>query len=273
MAPTLDTMPRNTAPAHAKPAALAAPPSVVAPHTAAEPAGETTARADAVPARPGQVLTISDVRDVAALLAARPKAQAGCRSLLTGETTSCDAADMALDLTRNLAKLGAQVVLIDWDLDGAALAAKFGGQAGPGLHELLAGEASFEDVIQRLADTEAHVVTGGTYVLNTSTEIDPDRANLVLDALDEAYDHIVVTASHARARELFSATQGRFDIGIVSVAPQQSRSDVTKAGTFLGFEVSDLDVVRIAAAPKEQSISTMRRSVAKPGHSGIQARA
>ncbi len=135
MAPTLDTMPRNTAPAHAKPAALAAPASVVAPHTAAEPAGETTARADAVPARPGQVLTISDVRDVAALLAARPKAQAGCRSLLTGETTSCDAADMALDLTRNLAKLGAQVVLIDWDLDGAALAAKFGGQAGPGLHE------------------------------------------------------------------------------------------------------------------------------------------
>ena len=61
-------------------------------------------------------------------------------------------------------------------------------------------------------------------------------------------------------RDLFEAIQGRFDAGVV-VADAKKRSSVIEdpAGTFLGFEVADIDVIRFArtaaaAAPVNQRI-------------------
>jgi hypothetical protein len=105
-----------------------------------------------------------------------------------------------------------------------------------------------------------------------SSEIEADRANLVLDALDEAYDQIVVTASHARARALFKATEGRFDVGILLAAADTGQ---TRGGsvdsTFLGYEVADLEIIRVGAEaaalpqkPNPHSVAGLRRMVAKP---------
>ncbi len=44
---------------------------------------------------------------------------------------------------------------------------------------------------------------------NADGDIDPDQMNLILDALDEAYDHIVVVGRHDEARKLFEAIEGR----------------------------------------------------------------
>ena len=71
------------------------------------------------------------------------------------------------------------------------------------------------------------------------------RLALALDALDTAYDHIVVVGSHQAARALFEAIQGRFDAGVV-VSEGKRRAKLTEApGTFLGFEVADIELFKL----------------------------
>jgi hypothetical protein len=91
---------------------------------------------------------------------------------------------------------------------------------------------------------------------------DAEQINLVLDALDEAYDHIVVVGRHGDARQLFEIIEGRFDAGIV-VAESRSRAPVLEdpAGTFLGFEVAEIDVIRYERAA--QAPSGMNQRIAR----------
>ena len=80
---------------------------------------------------------------------------------------------------------------------------------------------------------------------NADHDIDPDQLNLILDALDEAYDQIIVAGRHDEARKLFETIEGRFDAGIVVVDPPRVPPILVDAsGMFLGFEVSDIDVIR-----------------------------
>ena len=96
-------------------------------------------------------------------------------------------------------------------------------------------------------------------------DIDPDQLNLVLDALDEAYNHIIVTGGHDECRTLFEAIQGRFDAGVlVHDAKKPARVLQHLPGTFLGFEVADIDVVRmekVNTIPPQRILRAMR----KPG--------
>jgi polysaccharide biosynthesis transport protein len=264
-APAARTEPELTAPmALAPPMAAPAPVADVPVHVPMQSGGATQR-------------TARSPKDVADALLSRYATQTGCRSLITGESADVDAVQDAVALAKALVEAGRQVVLVDWDQDGHRLANAIAGKVSPGMNELLSGEASFEDVIQRIPDSEAHVITAGTFDASAPGEIDPDRANLLLDALDEAYDHIIVTGSHARARDLFAATQGRFDTGIL-IADGRRRSvlDSAAQGNFLGFDVADLDVIRlerdVRTAPPVSG-SAVRRMVGKSATSTYPARA
>jgi succinoglycan biosynthesis transport protein ExoP len=66
-----------------------------------------------------------------------------------------------------------------------------------------------------------------------------------LDALDEAYEQIIVVAKLADARALFEAIQGRFDAGVMVNAVARTTAVLQDPpGTFLGFEVTDITLVR-----------------------------
>jgi hypothetical protein len=68
----------------------------------------------------------------------------------------------------------------------------------------------------------------------------------VLDTLDEVYDHIVVLAEHGEARVLFEVLEGRFD-ACISVGEAGRPAGILTASfdRFLGFEVSDIHVLRV----------------------------
>jgi hypothetical protein len=104
--------------------------------------------------------------------------------------------------------------------------------------------AGFGDIIQRLPGTGAHAIASGGAMHQPETDIDPDHLNLVLDALDEAYDHIVIVGRHDEARRLFEGIEGRFDAGVVIVPHGRTQFPENRPGTFLGFEVADIDVIR-----------------------------
>jgi tyrosine-protein kinase Etk/Wzc len=114
-----------------------------------------------------------------------------------------------------------------------------------GLTEILLGEALFEDVIRREPASSVHVIAAGEAFPGGARAVDPHHLNLVLDALDEAYEHIVVFGGHATSRILFEAIEGRFDAGIVV------GDNPSSTGTLLGFAVVDIDVLHYAppAAP------------------------
>ncbi|WP_299371307.1 hypothetical protein, partial [uncultured Kiloniella sp.] len=81
------------------------------------------------------------------------------------------------------------------------------------LVDLMARRAEFEDVLVALPDSNVH------YAFATAQSaapglLDEDGLNLVLDAFDETYDHVLVVGRHGDARALFETLPGRFDTGM-----------------------------------------------------------
>jgi uncharacterized protein involved in exopolysaccharide biosynthesis/Mrp family chromosome partitioning ATPase len=183
----------------------------------------------------------------------------GYRTLVTGETALQGVSSHATELAKALTELGHSVVLIDWSPEGDGIAEAAGLKSSAGIAELLAGSATFEMVIKRLPASEAHLIGAGAFDRDLADHPEADRLNLVLDALDEAYDHVVVAGRHEAARNFFEAIEGRVDCG-VTIADSARIHSVLRdpPGTYLGFEVADIDLVRYdrqqAAAPAQRLV-------------------
>ena len=234
----------------------------LAPALVATPAARIAAPAAAM-AKSTVVVPVAACGDVTAAVAALLEREdaAACRTLVAGNSNGFDAAAEALALAKGLSAGGKVVVLVDWSNGVTSLTEQAGGAVAPGLAQLIQGDVAFEDAIQKLADTEAHLVPAGDALADPSVIFDPDRANLVLDALDEAFEHIVVYANHTAARDLFEATQGRFDAG-VTVANAEKVED---GNVFLGFDVGEMavhHVVRLPVPAAPVASSGLRRGVA-----------
>jgi polysaccharide biosynthesis transport protein len=204
--------------------------------------------ADAV-STAADISTISTIPDLAANLLARTAGQAGYRILLTTEANGVESAAEAIALVKALSAGGRHACLVDWLAHDEGLARSLSFSHKPGMTDLLHGDTSFEEVIQRIDASDAHfIATGTTYPAPESD--DADRANLVLDALDEAYEFIIVHSTVNQARNLFSAIQGRFDAGVLVVDPRKHLVSSTKSKSqFLGFDVPDMDIVMVESMP------------------------
>jgi hypothetical protein len=204
-------------------------------------------------ARPKPPADTSALDETIAQLIARTEGRTGFRSLITGETADVDAGAEAVALAKGLAAAGRQVVLVEW-APGSAAISNLAAKKAPGLNDLMAGTVSFEEVIQLLDGSTAHLIRAGVSMADDATLYDADRANLVLDSLDEAYDHVMVCGQYHTARRLFEAVQGRFDAGLPVAAVNASAA----AEGFLGFDVADLETIRIPSigaidnAPRRQ---------------------
>ncbi len=170
----------------------------------------------------------------------------GFRSIVAGESPSIDPTHDALQLATELSRAGRQVVLVRWALDGGDVVS---GRVRPGMqgvNDLMQGTATFEDIIKRLPDCQVHGIPAGMPVTDRAAVLDPDRLNLVLDTLDEVYDHIVVVAGYADAQALFVALEGRFDACVsVSDEDEDLEDPADSFQAFLGYEVTDIDIIHL----------------------------
>jgi len=204
-------------------------------------------------AAPGDVHTVDSVQALAVQLLTRPPDIGGFRTLMTGETEAIEVGSDAVELVKAMAQAGADVMLVDWNSDGRGVADTMGAEPRAGLTELLQGKAKFEDVVTRVPASGAHFIPAGAMVLNRDALLDPDQINLTLDALDTAYDHIVVVARTNAARALFEAIQGRFDAGVVVAEGKRRPASLSEApGSFLGFEVADIELFRLERSKSSQ---------------------
>jgi MinD-like ATPase involved in chromosome partitioning or flagellar assembly len=188
---------------------------------------------------------------VARHLIAKAPPGGGFRTIVTGESSSGAVAETACAIARSIASAGGQVVLVDWDVAASLPRDNPSRPSALGLTEILLGEALFEDVIRREPASPVHVMAAGRPFPGGAREVDPHHLNLVLDALDEAYGHIIVFGGHATSRTLFEAIEGRFDAGVVVIADGASddgasdaHANTRSASTLLGFEVVDIEILR-----------------------------
>ncbi|MGD9783350.1 MAG: Wzz/FepE/Etk N-terminal domain-containing protein [Hyphomicrobiaceae bacterium] len=214
----------------------------------------------------GGTAEIATITKLARFIRDSAPEKGGFRTLMTGESATLIASDEAIDLAEDLTRDGLQVIIVDWSAKGKGFAASLGFEAVPGFTDLLAGTASFEDVVQGVPGSEAHLISCGAPLPegNLEDSVDLDKLNLLLDALDEAYDHIIVVGAHDEARSLFEAIQGRFDAG-VTVCDAQRRVSVLAdpPGTFLGFEVTDIALIRFVRS--EEKAKASQRVVRREG--------
>jgi uncharacterized protein involved in exopolysaccharide biosynthesis len=209
---------------------------------------------------------VQSVPDLAHELMVHPADIGGFRTLMTGASNQVDIGDDAVDLVKAMAEAGADVMLIDWSPEGNGIAERMGAEPRAGLNELLQGQAKFEDVVTRIPASGAHFIPAGTAVLDRDTLLDPDQLNLTLDALDTAYDHIVVVARHDVARAMFEAILGRFDAGIIVSEPKRRGITTDAPGTFLGFQVADIELFRLERSKSSQlARDRLARVVARGG--------
>lgn len=190
----------------------------------------------------------------------------GFRTLVTGTTNDTDPSVEGLALANELANDGRQTIVIDWSVDETGFSRRIGVSPTPGFNDLARGDASFEDVICSLPGGPVHVMSSGASLGGRQVDqaLDPEKLNLLLDALDEAYEQIIVVAKTTDARALFEAIQGRFDAGIsVNDGLRATTMLHDPPGTFLGFEVTDIALVRFNrtsdSAPGMQRV--IRRAV------------
>jgi septum formation inhibitor-activating ATPase MinD len=172
--------------------------------------------------------------------------------LITGASDSVSVGVDAIELAKAMAQGGADVMLVDWSPEGDGLTDGLGLENKAGLNELLQGRARFEDVVTRIPASGAHFIPAGVAVLDRDMLLNPEQLNLTFDALDTAYDHIIVAARYGVARALFEAILGRFDAGVV-IGDGRRRGGVKEApGTFLGFEVADIELFRLELSNSNQ---------------------
>lgn len=245
--------------------------------TSASPAAKVDARVEPLAAKVSAAQAVSATGSettmsglVRRLVAKRPS-DGGHRTILTGDTAAIEPGAEAIELAKTLADTGATVVLVDWSPSGRGISGLAGVANSRGLTELLLGEISFDEAVSRLPSSAVHFIGCGASIDDAAGDIEPDQLNLVLDALDEAYDHIIVAGGQEDARLLFEAIQGRFDAGVL-VTEGKKRVSVLEdpAGTFLGFEVSDIDVVRYERSAANAAVS--QRIVRTARNTGGEAR-
>lgn len=169
------------------------------------------------------------------------------RTLVAGAGASVDPSAEAVELARAMARSGCNILLVDWSLDGAGAARLLGVAAKPGVAELIDGKAGFVGAITRIPGSAAQLIPCGHMLASASARGDADRLNLILDTLDEIYDHIIISARFNAARDLFETIEGRFDCGVL-IGDHARREGPAHGGerTFLGFEVDGLEVLRLA---------------------------
>ena len=204
--------------------------------------------------------TAHSIRSVGRSLVAKAGGRTGFRTLVAGETAGISAGSAAIDLARQLARQKQQVILLDWSLDGVGLAAELDVSPTLGITDVLSGRASFEDVIERVSRSDAHFIPAGSSAAGATAARDKDRVNMLLDALDDAYDHVVIAGGRDAVRDLFTTIEGRIDAGVVVA----DGDGIAAPGNFLGFNVADLYVIRYepdAQDHGEASVQTLSGSL------------
>jgi succinoglycan biosynthesis transport protein ExoP len=155
-----------------------------------DPAKSRPATSLGRPSARAATIEFADAALVAALarqLAAMPTGDGALRILTTGAAPDLGVASVAARLAATISESGRRVVAVD-----AAGGAR-NGEEGPGLAELLSGDATFAQAIHRDRGSRVHLVPQGAEPFERLDPAARSRLGIVLEALALTYDFVMIT--------------------------------------------------------------------------------
>lgn len=151
--------------------------------------------------------------------------------LFTSSLPSEGKTSLSLSLTRLVARTGSKrVVVIDCDLRRPLVHRHLGMDIGPGLVQLLAEEASLEDVLRRDEPSGAYVLTAGGTPTNPTDIITSDHFAQLLNSLKNTFDLIVIDSSPVLAVSDSRILSRMADKTIFVVRWAETRREVVRLG-------------------------------------------
>ena len=115
----------------------------------------------------------------------------GYKRIMTIAVEGSEPQPVAVTLARIIAAQDCRPVIIDLRRDGLNTDSLGGGSDLPGFSDLMAGGASFAQVIFRDRQSRVHFIPRGLPPLRRG-ELGEEKVGLLLDALDHTYDHVVL---------------------------------------------------------------------------------
>jgi Mrp family chromosome partitioning ATPase len=188
--------------------------AVDATRPAADRAAPAPVRPAAVASHAPEIAEETSFGGLARALHRRVAAVPGQRTLLFATGGGSDGPAIGLALARLLSEAGCSVVAVDAGTDGTGLAGSAGIEPGPGLREVIAGRASFEDVLKCDRESGVHLIPAGASVLAAKSAGTEAQLRLSLEALSEIYDQVLVVVSSGRLKLLSDSLAGLIDTAV-----------------------------------------------------------
>jgi uncharacterized protein involved in exopolysaccharide biosynthesis/Mrp family chromosome partitioning ATPase len=197
--------------------------------SAAEAANDSPRKGDAAPPKPdadkvGPVLKSLDA--VLNHILASGNGGAPRALLVAGATAKLDATAEAIAIARALVARREQVVLVDFTRGPASISGALGLPRTPGLTDLVAGRAGFEDVVRIDEDSSLQVISAGNPKLSAKDD-ENERFARLFEALTQTYDSVVLHADREAVRQLTPALKFELPI-MVAVLPAGAGDSGTK---------------------------------------------
>ncbi len=162
----------------------------------ARPAG------DRAPVHKGRGLRARSARAAAKIIKQHHAGGLAHNVFLMADNHHANTAQDALDVARALAASGLQVAVVDFSSSGPGVAGLVGLSNIPGLGELLAGAARFEDVVSADPQGNVQIIPSGVLKQDGFARHETSQWRRVHEALDQIYDCVLLHTSMSDARRL-----------------------------------------------------------------------
>jgi succinoglycan biosynthesis transport protein ExoP len=160
---------------------------------------------------------------------------------------------IAVHLARDLAASGLRVLFLDLDIETSPSAALLPEPRVAGLSDLLTGAAQFGEVIHRDRASRIHVIAPGRTARDTEQLLAADRLSIVLGALSQTYDYVVMAAP-ALAYLLGVDRLARFTRATVLIAGEGGEAAAsTEANTLTAKGFANVMIAAVGDTPTDHS--------------------
>ncbi len=165
-------------------------------------------------------------------IAGRLEAKARKRVAVTAARSGQGRTTVSAGLARSFARSGFRTLVIDADFGAPSLMEAFNIPRTGGLSELLLGQTSFRDIVQRDVASGADVLGAGFLCQQTRELLASQRMDIILEALDNAYDRIVIDAPTLLDTNEGSIV-GRFSSSVVLLLNVADVQEIDRAAMML----------------------------------------
>ena len=173
-----------------------------------EPREEVQERSEPIPVasrasrRNGRTLRAKSARAAAKIMRSRHMGGLAHSIIVAADNHHANSAQDAIDVGRAMARDGLEVAIIDFSSSGISVADLVGLPNNPGLGELLAGTAQFEDVINADPQASVQVISSGDRKYDGVGPEEMAQWRRVHEALSQIYDCVLLHMNLSGAKSL-----------------------------------------------------------------------